>query len=94
MFEDSLERKVGELCDWRYIGVILKRTSKLCKVFGFCHVGRKWGTFGDWKVELMSSVFGFCFVLFCFFLRCMACGILVPPPGIEPRALGSGSVES
>ena len=57
------KRKVGELCDWRCIGVILKRTCKLCKVFVFCHTGRKWGTFENLKggADVMSFLYFYFF---------------------------------
>ena len=67
--------------------MILKRTSKLCKVFGFCHTGRKWGTFENLKggADVIS---------FFFFLCHVACGILVPRPGMEPQAVCNESTES
>ena len=41
-----------------------------------------------------GSVLGYCFVLFCFLPHCLACGILVPRPGIEPGSPVSTAVEA
>ena len=75
------KRKVGELCDWRCIGVILKRTCKLCKVFVFCHTGRKWGTFENLKegADVMS------FLYFYFFFAAWLVGSEFPGLGCNPR---------